>query len=241
MVVDFHAHILPRCDHGCNSSAMSAEQLLLIGSLGTEAVVATPHFYPNEDSIQSFLEGRAGALAAMQQKLPLGEMPTVYPAAEVLVCAGLHKMKGIEKLAVSGTNVILLEMPLGRWSDTMMRAAIGVRDLGLVPVLAHIDRYDLEDVKALLDEGILAQVNAEAFGAFKNPKPYIDYIRSGKVVALGSDLHGTKRGHYQRFVRMQKKLGSLADEVFERSAVLLEGATPIYIPEREKEEQAQFV
>jgi len=241
MVVDFHAHILPRCDHGCKNSAMSAEQLGLIGSLGTAAVVATPHFYPNEDSIESFLDGRDGALAAMRHKLPLHELPKVFPAAEVLVCAGLHQMKGLEALTVSGTNVILLEMPFGRWSDELIKAALGVRERGLIPVLAHIDRYDLKDVSALLYEGALAQVNAEAFGAFKNPKPYIDYIRSGKVVALGSDLHGTKRGDYQRFVRMQKKLGSLADEVFARSETLLQNAIPIYQPEREKAEHAQFV
>lgn len=241
MIVDFHAHILPRCDHGCKDSAMSAEQLGLMGSFGTAAVVATSHFYPNEDSINSFLEGRDGALAAMRQKLPLHEMPVVYPAAEVLVCAGLHKMKGLEELTVSGTNIILLEMPFGRWNDELIKAALGVRDRGLVPVLAHIDRYDLGDVNSLLDEGLSAQVNAEAFGAFKNPKPYIELMRSGKVVALGSDLHGTKRGDYQRFVRMQKKLGSLADEVFSRSEALLQNAIPLYQPERETAERAKFV
>ena len=237
MTIDFHAHILPRCDHGCNNSAMSHDQLRLIQSCGTNAVVATPHFYPNEDSIDSFLDGRDGAIDAMRRKLPLEELPTVYAGAEVLVCEGLHKMKGLERLAIEGTNVILLEMPIGRWSDLLMDTVLGVRDRGLTPVLAHIDRYDIHGVMELLNKGILAQVNADAFGLFKNAKPYVELMREGKVVALGSDLHKVKRDRYRHFVRVKRKLGTLADKVFARTAELLKTATPIAAPNTAKKTQ----
>ena len=227
MTIDFHAHILPRCDHGCNNSAMSHDQLNLIKSYGTDAVVATPHFYPNEDSIASFLDGRDGAIDAMRRKLPLADLPTVYAGAEVLVCEGLHKMKGLERLVIEGTNVILLEMPLGRWSDRLLDTVLGVKARGLTPVLAHIDRYDLGPVKELLNQGILAQVNVDAFGFFKNAKPYVELAKEGKVVALGSDLHKVKRERYRRFVYVKRKLGPLADEIFARSAQLLKNATPL--------------
>ena len=230
MIIDFHAHILPRCDHGCHNSAMAHDQLRLIKSYGTGAVVATPHFYPNEDSIASFLDGRDGAIDAMRRKLPLGELPTVYAGAEVLVCEGLHKMKGLECLAIEGTNVILLEMPLGRWSDLLLSTVLDVKAKGLTPVLAHIDRYELGPVTELLNQGILAQVNADAFGFFKNVKPYVELMREGKVVALGSDLHKVKREKYRRFMYARHKLGPLADEVFARSAELLKTATPIAAP-----------
>ncbi len=228
MIIDFHAHILPRCDHGCNSSAMAHQQLSIMKAAGTDAVVATPHFYPNEDRIESFLDAREGAISAIRHKLPLAELPAIYPAAEVLVCAGLHKMESLEKLAVSGTKVILLEMPFTRWSDELINTVLGVRERGLCPVLAHIDRYELSDVQILLRAGILAQVNAESFGMFKNPKPYVDLMREGKVVALGSDLHGDKSAHYARFTRMQKKLGTVADTVFASTTELLKSAAPIY-------------
>lgn len=241
MIIDFHAHVLPRCDHGCHSSAMALEQLNLIKSAGTDAVVATPHFYPNEDSIASFLAAREGVLDAMREKLPLEALPAVYPAAEVLVCEGLHKMKDLESLAISGTNVILLEMPFRNWSEGLINTVLGVRDRGLVPVLAHIDRYDLEKVAILLDKGILAQVNAEAFGLFKNVKPYVELMRAGKVVALGSDLHEAKRADYKRFLHMQKKLGTVADAVFAKTEALLKNATPLYRSEREKATQTQSV
>lgn len=241
MVIDFHAHILPRCDHGCHSSAMAQEQLRLIKDAGTDAVVATPHFYPNEDSIASFLAGREGALDAMREKLSLQELPVVYPAAEVLVCEGLHKMKDLESLAVSGTNVILLEMPFRRWSEALINTVLGVKARGLVPVLAHINRYDLENVEPLLDKGVLAQVNAEAFAPFKNFRRYVELMREGKVVALGSDLHEAKRADYKRFLHMQKKLGAVADAVFAKTEALLKNATPLYQPNGDKAKQTQSV
>ena len=236
MIVDFHAHVLPHTDHGCDGSRIARRQLQLMRRGGTDAVVATPHFYPNDDSVRSFLRRREGAIGAMRRKLPLEDLPTVYPAAEVLVCVGMHEMEGLEKLAVTGTNVILLEMPFSRWNDALIDTVLGVKARGLCPILAHIDRYFLEDVEILLQEGIRAQVNAEAFGTFQNPKPYVELMREGKVVALGSDLHGARRAHYARFVRMRKRLGGVADTVFAATSDLLVGARSILEADREPAE-----
>lgn len=227
MKIDFHAHILPRTDHGCDGSLMAHRQLLLMREAGTDAVVATPHFYPNHDSVESFLDRREGALYAMQQKLPLADLPTVYPAAEVLVCVGIDKMPGLERLAVSGTNVILLEMPFTYWGEELIETVKGVRARGLLPVLAHIDRYPPEAVAELMQLGFLAQVNAEAFGALRSTRVLCRYMEEGKVVALGSDLHGDMPRSYKRFLLMQRKLGTLADAVFARSAELLADAAPL--------------
>ncbi len=238
MIIDFHAHILPHTDHGCDGSRAARQQLQLMRRGGTDAVVATPHFYPNNDSVRSFLRRREGAISAMRRKLPLEDLPTVYPAAEVLVCVGMHEMEGLESLAVAGTNVILLEMPFSRWNDALIDTVLGVKARGLCPILAHIDRYPLEDVGILLQAGIRAQVNAEVFAAFKNPKPYVDLMREGAVVALGSDLHGAKRAHYARFVRVRKRLGTVSDTVFAATEKLLRGAKSILDTDREHAEFA---
>ena len=236
MIIDFHAHILPRTDHGCASSAMSLAQLQLMKKFGTDAVVATPHFYPNQNTTESFLCARDGAIGAMRAKLPLEDLPAVYPAAEVLVCEGIHKMPGLEELTIAGTNIILLEMPFVRWSDDLIRSVLGVRERGLCPILAHIDRYFYGDVQILLNEGFKAQLNAESFGLFGNYKSLLPHVESGQVVALGSDLHEAKAGDYRRFVKAQKKLGKQAAPLFARTEALLKGAVSITdpTPEREK-------
>ena len=228
MKIDFHAHILPRTDHGCDHSAMARNQLLLMKEYGTNAVVATPHFYPNQDSVESFLDRRDGAIIAMKRKIPLDDVPTVYPGAEVLVCASLHKMPELDSLTIKGTKVILLEMPYNVWSDDLIETVRGVSALGFTPVMAHIDRYPAPEVARLLAEtDALAQVNADAFCGIKSTKSLRAYIEEGRVVALGSDLHGDKKRDYKRFVKMQKKLGPLADEVFARTAELLKDAVPL--------------
>ena len=237
MIIDFHAHILPRADHGSDCSATTMAQLLLIKQSGTEAVVATPHFYPNRDRVEDFLDHRDGSIDAMLRKLPMADFPPVFPAAEVLVCQNIDEMEHLEKLTIAGTNVILLEMPFGRWKESLMEAVLRVRKRGLVPVLAHIDRYHSADVRVLLEQGIAAQLNASVFRPFGGAKAYLPLIENGSVVAFGSDLHGAEKKSYQPFLRLQKKLGSTATAVFARSEALLKGAVPIYTPDSQKSKE----
>ena len=85
IIVDFHSHILPKADHGSDSSAMSFCQLEIIVYGGTSRVVATPHFYPNHHTLDQFLTRRNASAARLASKLP-AFAPTIYVGAEVLVC-----------------------------------------------------------------------------------------------------------------------------------------------------------
>ena len=226
MIVDFHAHILPCADHGSDSAETTAKQLQMIAAAGTEAVVATPHFYPNQDTVDSFLARREASAKALYD-LQIPNAPQLFLGAEVLVCHGLSKMKGLERLAVVGTNVLLLEMPFRQWDSELLDTLEDIEELGLHPVLAHIDRYPRDGVEQLLRAGFDAQLNAEGFKGLFSPGRCRRYLDSGRVVALGSDLHGAVPGSYRDFVRACKKLGARAETVFERSAALLQKAAPI--------------
>ena len=217
-------------DDGSGSVDESISMLEALKSQGVDCVIATPHFLANDDSVDSFLQRRDACREKLEQAMS-EDHPLLLCGAEVKYYPGIAKMQGLERLAIAGTNVILLEMPIGRWSDLLFDTVLGVRDRGLIPVLAHIDRYDMNAVNVLLDKGILAQVNVEAFGLFKSARPYVELMRAGKVVALGSDLHKVKRKAYRHFARVKRKLGPLADEVFARTAELLKAATPITAPQ----------
>ena len=55
-MIDWHSHILPEMDDG---SKDVSESLLMLDSLrdqGIESVVATPHFYANDEPVETFLE-----------------------------------------------------------------------------------------------------------------------------------------------------------------------------------------
>ena len=68
-LVDFHSHILPGIDDGSKSLEMSIEMLRLEAEQGIGHVVATPHFYPQYDTPERFLERRAAAQNALREEL----------------------------------------------------------------------------------------------------------------------------------------------------------------------------
>ena len=44
LTLDYHAHILPRCDHGSDGVETSLRQLAMATEAGIRTVCATPHF-----------------------------------------------------------------------------------------------------------------------------------------------------------------------------------------------------
>lgn len=226
-IVDFHSHILPKADHGSDSSAMSFSQIELIVYGGTGKVVATPHFYPNRHTLEHFLVRRNACAQRLASKLP-AFAPTIYVGAEVLVCEGLDKMEGVEKLCIEGTKTILLEMPMTAWNVRLYDTVEAIKNLGLSPVMAHIDRYSKRAVSGLLELGVKAQVNAPAFCSLFSREHYLRLIDDDTVVAMGSDLHEAPDNGYYHFVKAQKIMGEeRLEHLMKNSLACLEGAIPL--------------
>jgi len=194
---------------------------------GADLVVATPHFYPHRENVDAFLTRRARTAKKLCEALPTEQAERIRVGAEVLICPGIAEMEGLELLTVAGTDVILLELPFTTIGSTLIESVLEVRERGLTPVLAHIDRYPPEPIDALLRQGIMAQLNASAFKGPFGGRRFMPHVAKGSVVALGSDLHGANRHEIAAFVRARKKLGRYEAEVFERTAELLRGATPL--------------
>lgn len=203
--IDFHAHILPGCDHGSKNLQESLEQLDLAWDAGVGIVCATPHFYPQRESLSDFLMRRSRCWEKLCPNLS-SERPQVRLGAEVLICSGMERMDGIEKLCLEGTNLLLLEMPFTRWSKNVKETALAIADRKDVQVvLAHIDRYDAEDVYELMSEGIKAQINVENLCRQLKGHQLRNMITRGEVFAVGSDIHGTETG-YRSWIKSKKLL-----------------------------------
>lgn len=224
--IDFHSHILPRADHGSDGIETSLAQLALLKEAGVRLVAATPHFSPSEQGVTAFLEKRA---RCVQELLPhlTKEHPLIALGAEVLVCPGMEKMEGLESLCAGGGRALLLEMPFGRLSDGIFYTieALSARQ-DLQVVLAHIDRYHKDDVASVMSLPLLAQVNAESLCQRKYRKMLEPYFRSGQVSALGSDLHGGRKGGLKNYLKGLAKLTEDGERaVYSRTAALFEGAS----------------
>ena len=223
--IDFHAHILPGMDHGSRDLSEAIVQWRLLSDLGVARVVATPHFYAqDEPSVDDFVARRDAAAQALRNAVS-GTM-RLSLGAEVLLFRGLDRMEGLDRLCIEGTNAILLEMPLGGFDSAEVETVERIAALGLCPVIAHIDRYLVDTLALLLgNDSVRFQVNAGAFlGLSRRAACLRRMAEDGVIAAIGSDLHGTDRRALRGFARAMARLGAGADMIFKRTATLLDGA-----------------
>ncbi len=222
MNIDFHAHILPGADHGSYNLETSLQQVTLARRAGIDVLAATPHFYPDHEPLPAFLERRERTERLLREALP-SDAPKIVVAAEAHLCRGMEHIDGLEQLCFSGTNVLLLELPM----DFSLRAYEQTIDSLLYEhklnvVLAHIDRYAESTIDFLLDFGFQAQINAGSFCRLRTRKRSMRWANElDAVVALGSDIHGCETG-YRDFLKMKEKLGGTYDVIMARTQKLLQ-------------------
>lgn len=194
-MIDWHSHILPKMDDGSHNLA---ESILLVGmqeSQGIDVVIATPHFYANDETVDSFLNRRESAYELLKNELPEGS-PQILLGAEVRYYQGISRMEGLKALRIENSKLLLLEMPMSSWTEYMIRELIelsGRSDIKIV--LAHIERYlalqSQNTWNRILESGILMQVNAGFFNSFASRQKALRLLKEGNVQFIGSDCHNT--------------------------------------------------
>lgn len=195
-MIDFHTHILPCIDDGSQSITESVSLLREEKRLGIEAVVATPHFYANENSPSSFLKKRDQVWKQLRPYL-WPELPRVYLGAEVQYFEGICAVEDIDLLRIQGTDMLLVEMPFTKWSDRMIEDVLELNERqNLQVVLAHIERYmamQPEDIwQYLRDCRILMQCNVSFFDGWKTKHRAMTMLKNGQIHLLGSDCHNMR-------------------------------------------------
>ncbi len=193
---DHHCHILPGIDDGADSVDTSLAMIELMKKQGVERIVATPHFYAHrEKSVESFIQKRDEAFRAVKNGSPA--IRNILLGAEVAIENGLSRLPDIEKLAIEGTDVILLELPYREYSHWMSDEIYDIScKFGLKVVIAHIHRYldyySKSDYDEILSAKAVFQVNNEAFGSFRERRFVKKLIKSGLPLIFGSDAHNMK-------------------------------------------------
>lgn len=193
-MVDFHSHILPGIDDGSQNVDESLALLALMREQGISTVVATPHFYANEQSVDVFIERRSEAYRQLMTRCT-DKTPHLCLGAEVLYYNGISRLEGLERLCIDETRVLLLEMPFTRWSSTVIREVLEMaNNMNLTLVLAHVERYIRFQRKGVFEElqrhGVLMQVNASYFIERVNRRRALRQLADGHIHLLGSDCHG---------------------------------------------------
>ena len=189
LTLDYHAHVLPGCDHGSDSVETSRKQLAMAAAARVRTVCATPHFYPHKESIPSFLQRREASARLLRENLT-ADAPQLQLGAEVLICDGMERLDGLPRLCRSETNELLLEMPFYQWPEAIwdtLYALCERRDIKIV--LAHAERYPPEAIEQLIRDNVALQLNSECLTRPLHRKRYLTWIKNGSVKYLGSDIH----------------------------------------------------
>lgn len=196
MITDFHSHVLPAVDDGSKNIEESLGMLRCMSEQGIRRIIATPHFYADRDRPENFLRRRQRALDEVLAAIDGDdEFPEILLGAEVAYFHGMSESRALQDLVIEGTQAILVEMPMGRWSPAMYAELEHIQRVqGLVPIVAHVDRYlgrfrDYGIPDALGELPVLVQANASFFLHRESARKALKLLERDQVHVLGSDAH----------------------------------------------------
>ena len=166
-MTDIHTHILPGIDDGAADIYDTLDMLAIAAEGGTSTIVATPHanlrgYYDNyydehyRELLQTVRE------AARREQLPI----TILPGMEVYATSDL--LRQLDRgglITLNGSRYLLLEFDFGIEPDRAEELLRLVTGRGLVPVVAHAERYECvmeepEVVRRWRSTGAAIQINS---------------------------------------------------------------------------------
>lgn len=216
MFTDYHSHILPEMDDGSESVEESLAMLEALSEQGIERSVATPHFYAHrEKSVESFLKRRIESFEKITEKISDKNLPVkkIHLGAEVLIESNISECEGIERLAIEGTRLILLEFPYSGFLNSFPREICNIAyDFKLKPVIAHLHRYigfyEKSDIEEILNLDAVFQINNEAFQNRSERNFVKKLIKDGYPVIFGSDCHNMtlRKPNFEILLKKSRKL-----------------------------------
>ena len=146
-MIDLHSHLLPAVDDGSRSVEQSVKVLNEMAGQGITDVCLTPHLPPGR--------AEAGPPSAPQRafealRAAAPAVPRLHRGAEVMLDRPVTRPVALARnVTLAGTRYILVEFPRLVAYDTVTNALTQVVELGLVPVLAHPERYSCCSVEAV--------------------------------------------------------------------------------------------
>ncbi|MDP2946697.1 MAG: CpsB/CapC family capsule biosynthesis tyrosine phosphatase [Nanoarchaeota archaeon] len=196
-MIDIHSHIL----YGIYDSPLNIDISLEVAKLyvkhGFTHVVSTPHYYAETESLDSFLDNcniRYDKLGKAIKKLEL-KLEIIH-GAEVMLCPELLLYKNdIQKLCISGTNLLLVELPLHSMPSWVKTLLFEIQLMAIIPIIAHPERnyYIQQNIQKVFDmseQGLLFQADAFSLLEGGAAKKCFEKLLDNEVIDfLATDVH----------------------------------------------------
>lgn len=192
-MIDLHTHLLPGVDDGSPALEHSVAVLERFAGIGVQVVVCTPHLRaseadraPREQYEAIFAELVAAAPARL--KLELGWEIMLDEPGVNLAAPGL---------ALGRSRAVLVEFPRTSPPASGASEIFRLRMSGVVPVLAHPERYwgcSVSQVREWKRSGAVIQMDAiMLLGRTPMSALAHDLLAEGLVDCMASDNHGDER------------------------------------------------
>ncbi len=194
-MIDLHCHLLPGVDDGSRSLAQTAAVLNKLAELGVEGICLTPHLLASE-ATSGTPAGHDKIFAELQPVTPQGV--TLYRGAEVMMDRPLDPKVGQDRaVTLNRTRYLLIEFPRMVTAHAVEQALMGVMAAGLVPLIAHPERYQCVSVnlaKRWKELGALLQVDGPTLLTSRSRGERArQLVQNGLADIAAADNHGDDR------------------------------------------------
>ncbi len=232
MYFDIHSHILPGVDDGSADMTESIAILKLMQSQGITDVIATPHFYPQEDNLTDFSQMVTKTFEELSKRAERNKLPKIYLGCEMLYFKGIGSSTSLAELCLNGSDFLLLELTEEAICDALFDDILTMRNnLGITPIIAHIERYcKAKNYRKLIEfviaEHIPVQVNASSFTIPILNRAVAKLIKNDVSFVIGTDTHSVDFRPpmlSQALDIIEKKYGTdLKKQIIDNSRILFE-------------------
>jgi len=146
-VIDLHSHLLPAVDDGSRSVEQSIKVLTAMAEHGITDVCLTPHMQASRTEAGP-PPAHERAFETLLAQAP--SAPRLHRGAEVMLDRPITRPVALARnVTLGGTGYMLVEFPRLVAGDLITNALSQVIEQGLIPVLAHPERYSSCSVAAV--------------------------------------------------------------------------------------------
>jgi protein-tyrosine phosphatase len=192
-MIDIHSHLLPGVDDGSPTVDVSAPVLRRFAASGVRKVVCTPHLKASRAASAPY-ERHAEILEALRRRAPEG-LELVLGWEIMLDVPGADLRS--PRLGLGGSTAVLVEFTHGGVPPSAAQEFFRQRMSGIVPVLAHVERYwgaTPQYVDQWRGVGAVIQVDSAALTSRgRSQQLALELLHRGLVDVIASDNHGDTR------------------------------------------------
>lgn len=198
MFLDIHSHILPDIDDGASNKEEALELLEMMYAQGITDVIATPHFYPQENNFDIFIEKVSKSFNIIKKHAHLKNVPNIYCGCELYYYNGLSKTDLLSNFTLGSSDYILIEPNFFEFGNNFRRELLHIKNVsGFVPIIAHIERYHKEKefkkfIAFIKKHKIPTQVNASSFLNEEYNHTLKKLIKKNVITFIATDTHSLK-------------------------------------------------